>query len=105
MLSRMRELRDYETFSKLVGLLDDAAALAAYGVEADEDNGSFATTRLAELQALCARNPELHIVTEIDDEGAIFCLTNEAAVVNRINYYLANGSTEPAILLETGDED
>ena len=82
-----------EEFEERVGLLWELDEIAALGLEADDDNGSFDTSRLEELDEFCQSHPELHIVTSLDDDTYL----NDVAIANRVAYFLAKGSREPLI--------
>ena len=95
-------MHDFDGFAKAVGLIeDDLERLEALGFLKGEfeDSGIFDTDMLRELAAFCEEHPEYHIVTQCD-EGYY----NKVRSVNRICYYLADGSQDPGLCVVPCDE-
>jgi hypothetical protein len=55
-------IKDINEFTKRVGLLRNAD-LSEYGIVADSITGDFWGNRIDELIAICAKHPDLHIIS------------------------------------------
>ena len=88
----------FAEFAKAVGLIEDRLErLEALGFSTDDfdDDGRFDTRSLPKLAAFCEEHPEYHIVTQCD-EGYY----NTVRFVNRLCYFLADGSNAPELCVE-----
>lgn len=76
------------------------------GIYPDNENGTFDIHRLQELKDFCVKNPKYHILTDtsdgddFSDENTMppVTITNEIRFINRLEFYLGNGSKKPADL-------
>ncbi len=99
---------DFFQFSEFVGILSKEQ-LRPLGIASDDLMGRFHVHRLAELNQFVAQNPGHHIVTETSDhddfEYGGQTMDNEVRFVNRLSYFLANGSDAEAHLIEEDEPD
>ena len=99
---------EYFEFAKFVGLLTpiQTAALKL----GDDGGGGFQPYQLPVLKKFIEENPEYHIVTETSDcdefeSGCGWTYDNHVRYVNRLRYFLANGSKEDSQLAEEDESD
>lgn len=101
---------DYFRFAEFVGLLD-GDRVRTLGLRPDDTGcGRFELDRLEELTKFVRENPAYHIVTETSDSddfdsGRGCSMDNEIRFVNRLGYFLADGSTADAHLFEIDEAD
>lgn len=101
---------DFFQFAEFVGLLD-GVRVRTLGLEPDDYNcGRFNIHRLQELTRFVSENPAYHIVTETSDSddfesGRGCSMVNEVRFVNRLGFFLADGSTADAHLFEEDEPD
>ena len=103
---KVRYFTDFGKFLKFTGMLIEGTDWDTMGIHPDNENGTFDIHRLQELKDFCANNPKYHILTEttdgddFSDENTMppVTITNEIRFVNRLNFYLGNGSKNPAEL-------
>ena len=101
-----RYFEDFDTFVRFTGMLIEGTYWDAVGIHPDNENGTFELSRLPELLNFCSMNPGYHILTEttdgddFSDENTVapVTITNEIRFVNRLEFYLGNGSKKPADL-------
>ncbi len=98
--------RDFDNFLKFTGMLIEGTYWDKIGIRPDNENGTFDIRRLNELIDFCKKHPKYHILTETTD-GDDFSnettmppvtITNEIRFINRLEFYLGNGSKDPAEL-------
>lgn len=92
-MDKEKVMSTWNEFEAAVGFCDTERC-HSLGLEPDEDggDGGFDIERLSELQEFCEANPQFHILTQIS-EGYV----NREAFVNRLAYYLGDGSMEENI--------
>ena len=100
---------DYFRFAEFVGILD-GDRVQLLGLEPNDACGRFDVNRLKELSKFVIENPSYHIVTETSDSddfesGRGCSMDNEVRFVNRMGFYLADGSTVDAHLFEEDEPD
>ncbi|MBX3397094.1 MAG: hypothetical protein KF873_00010 [Gemmataceae bacterium] len=101
---------DYFRFAEFVGLLD-GESVRTLGLRPDDAvSGRFEIDRLEELTNFVRENSAYHIVTETSDsddfDGGRGCsMDNEVRFVNRLGFFLADGSTADAHLFEWDEPD
>lgn len=90
---------DETAFESFVGMITNGEQLieidAPIGYDCDTGHYDANSYTLRDLMAFIRRKPKYHIVTLIDTDGGC-SLVNRAAIVNRINYYLATRSRAEA---------
>ncbi len=110
-VKKVRYFENFDAFVKYTGMLIEGTNWDRVGIQPDNENGTFDLSRLNELKDFCAKNPKYHVLTETTD-GDDFSnettmppvtITNEIRFVNRLEFYLGNGSTSPAELCHWTD--
>ena len=107
----MLEPKDFEEFQLLTGWLDGdkvRALLEPYGLENDwdvEDDGGIETGWLPELFAFVQANPDYHIITYVEEDLNVAVYDNSVRYVNRLKYYLGNGSKDDIVFVDDYSED
>ena len=102
---KVKYFTDFDKFSYFTGMLVEETDWDKIGIYPDDENGMFDVRRLDELKDFCARNPKYHILTNTSDgddrttdEVAVITISNEIRIINRLNYYLGDGSKQLADL-------
>ncbi len=100
---------DFFRFAEFVGILD-GERVRTLGLEPDDICGGFEIYRLNELTKFVSENPAYHIVTETSDSddfesGRGCSMDNEVRFVNRLRFFLADGSSADAHLFEEDEPD
>ena len=107
----MLEPKDFEEFQILTGWLDGDAVrklLEPYGIENDwdvEEDGGIETGWLPELNAFVQANPDYHIITYCEEDLNVAVYDNSVRYVNRLKYYLGNGSKDDIVYVDDYSAD
>lgn len=108
----MKRFRSYDRFKEFTGMIHDDDLLIKLGLNPDQECGYFEIDRLKELQDFCDKNPEYHIITETSDcddydldKYFVTTIENGVRFVNRMHFYIGNGSKDNAFLVEKRKRD
>lgn len=95
-------MNTYEDFTSKVGLIEDEDTLEKIGApEGYEDNGMYqANYETANALFKFVKDfPQYHVVSsvEVDNADIYDVMVNRFAIVNRLGYWLADGSTDDTL--------
>ena len=105
-MDKHKQTSDYEEFARIVGLIEEDE-LEALGWPIDNGNRiCFSQTQklLDFIKKLNAKpdGKKYHIATHVDGD-ADYVVVNRMAYVNRVDYFLCDGSDDPDITLSEDD--
>lgn len=98
-------ITDIDEWFEAVGVVNEEALLKLdIGLEHmwfEEDGAIEANSKtLKALIKFVDNNPEYHIATLTEGDENVYCFANDIHYVNRIKYYLCNGSTDSELYFE-----
>jgi hypothetical protein len=89
---------EYVNFVVKTGLIDCDETLKSIGAPEGYECGAWSADRFSAkaLIEFCEKNPTYHILTSVESEDDDFydVIVNRYALVNRLTYYLGNGSKD-----------
>ena len=94
------EISDFDEFVKKTGMITSDESLEKLGIKPEGEEGALSadSTNLPMLQEFVKKNPKYHIITTVEtDSGDGVIYENRIRTVNRIQFFLGDGSKDSGI--------